>query len=77
MNLGKFFLSYQTLCKEGEDYVNYISADLSAQMMSTQNDGQDSDRTYPLMVVQCLLDNQGKQIGGKAKRESKLNRVCL
>ena len=45
--------------------------------MSTQNDGQDSDRTYPLMVAQCLLDNQGKQIGGKAKRESKLNRVCL
>lgn len=67
MNLVKFFLSYQTLCKEGEDYVNYISADLSAQMMSPQNDGQDSDRTDLFIVAQCLLDNQGKQIGGKAK----------
>ena len=67
MNLVKFFLSYQTLCKEGEDYLNYISADLSAQMMSTQNDGQDSDRTDLFIVAQCLLDNQGKQIGGKAK----------
>ena len=67
MNLVKFFLSYQTLCKEGEDYVNYISADLSAQMMSTRNDGQDSDRTDLFIVAQCLLDNQGKQIGGKAK----------
>ena len=77
MNLVKFFLSYQTLCKEGINYVNYISADPSAQMMSTQNDGQDSDRTDLFMVVQCLLDNQGKKIGGKAKRESKLNRVYL
>ena len=25
-----------------EDYVNYISTDLSAQMMKTQNDGQNS-----------------------------------
>ena len=27
-----------------EDYVNYISTDLSAEMMSTQNDGQNSGR---------------------------------
>ena len=25
-------------------YINYISTDLSAEMMSTQNDGQNSDR---------------------------------
>ena len=27
-----------------KDYINFISADLSAQMMSTQNDGQNSGR---------------------------------
>ena len=27
-----------------EDYVNFISTDLSAQMMSTQNNGQNSGR---------------------------------
>ena len=27
-----------------KDYINYISTDLSAKMMSTQNDGQNSGR---------------------------------
>ena len=27
-----------------EDYINYISTDLSVEMMNTQNDGQNSDR---------------------------------
>ena len=28
----------------GKDYVNHISRDLSTQIMSTQNDNQNSDR---------------------------------